>query len=67
MLKPIKLLVAAIIFVYTMMVPSAAMAIEIGQTLPFERIQTLDGGHFEIPKKYKKYIDSSVGILVPIL
>ncbi len=54
MLKPIKFLVAAIIFVYSIMVPSTLMAIEIGQTLPFERIQTLDGTYFEIPKNNAK-------------
>jgi len=37
-----------------MMVPSAVMAIEIGQTLPFEKIQTLDGAYFEIPKNNTK-------------
>ena len=50
MLKLIKSLVAAIIFVHGIMVPSAVMAIEIGQTLPLERIQTLDGTYFEISK-----------------
>jgi thiol-disulfide isomerase/thioredoxin len=54
MLKPIKFLAATIIFVFSMMVPNAVMAIEIGQTLPFERVQTLDGGYFEIPKNNKK-------------
>ena len=54
MLKPIKFLVAAIIFVYSIIVPSTVMAIEIGQTLPFERIQTLDGAYFEIPKNNTK-------------
>jgi thiol-disulfide isomerase/thioredoxin len=54
MLKLIKLLVAAIIFVYSIMVPSVLMAIEIGQTLPFEKIQTLDGTYFEIPKNNTK-------------
>jgi len=54
MLKLIKLHVAAIIFVYSIMVPSVLMAIEIGQTLPFEKIQTLDGTYFEIPKNNTK-------------
>ena len=48
--------------------PSIAMALEIGQTLPFERVQTLDGAYFAIPKNNtKKYTDSIMGILVPIL
>lgn len=54
MLKLIKLFVAAIIFVYSIMVPSAVMAIEVGQTLPFEKVQTLDGSYFEIPKNNTK-------------
>jgi len=54
MLKLIKSLVAAFYFVYSIMVPSALMAIEIGQTLPFEKIQTLDGTYFEIPKNNTK-------------
>jgi len=54
MLKLIKSFVAAIIFVHGIMVPSAVMAIEIGQTLPFEKIQTLDGTYFEIPKNNTK-------------
>jgi hypothetical protein len=54
MLKLIKSLVAAFYFVYSIMVPSAVMAIEIGQTLPFEKIQTLDGTYFEIPKNNTK-------------
>jgi thiol-disulfide isomerase/thioredoxin len=54
MLKLLKSLIATIIFVYSMMIPSAAIAIEIGQTLPFEKIQTLDGMYFEIPKNNTK-------------
>jgi len=54
MLKLIKSFVATIIFVHGTMVPSAVMAIEIGQTLPLERIQTLDGTYFEIPKNNTK-------------
>ena len=54
MLKPINLLVVSSIFVYSMMAPSAVMAIEIGQTLSFEKIQTLDGAYFEIPKNNTK-------------
>jgi len=34
--------------------PSLLMAIEIGQTVPFERVQTLDGAYFEIPKNNTK-------------
>ena len=34
--------------------PSLAMALEIGQILPFERVQTLDGAYFEIPKNNTK-------------
>jgi thiol-disulfide isomerase/thioredoxin len=52
--KLIKSLVAAIILIYSSMVPSTVMAIEIGQTLPFERVQTLDGTYFEIPKNNTK-------------
>ena len=54
MLQLIKSFVAAIIFVYSIMVPSVVMAIEIGQTLPFEKVQTLDGSYFEIPKNNTK-------------
>ena len=54
MLKLIKSFVAAIIFVHGIMVPSAVVAIEIGQTLPLERVQTLDGTYFEIPKNNTK-------------
>lgn len=54
MLKLIKSFVAVIIFVYSIMVPSSLMAIEIGQTLPFEKVQTLDGSYFEIPKNNTK-------------
>jgi thiol-disulfide isomerase/thioredoxin len=54
MLKLTKSLVAAIIFAYCIMGPSSLMAIEIGQTLPFEKVQTLDGAYFEIPKNNTK-------------
>jgi thiol-disulfide isomerase/thioredoxin len=54
MLKQIKSFVAASIFVHGIMVPSAVVAIEIGQTLPFEKAQTLDGTYFEIPKNNTK-------------
>jgi thiol-disulfide isomerase/thioredoxin len=54
MLKLIKSFVAAIIFVHGIMMPSQVMALEIGQTLPLERVQTLDGTYFEIPKNNTK-------------
>ena len=54
MLKPIKSLIAVFIFIYSITMPSLAMALEIGQTLPFERVQTLDGAYFEIPKNNTK-------------
>ena len=54
MLKSIKFLAAAFMFIYSITMPSKAMALEIGQTLPLERIQTLDGAYFEIPKNNTK-------------
>jgi thiol-disulfide isomerase/thioredoxin len=54
MLKPIKFLVAAFIFTCSMLLPGIATALEIGQTLPLERVQTLDGAYFEIPKNNTK-------------
>ena len=54
MLKSIKPLIAVFIFIYSITMPSIAMALEIGQTLPFERVQTLDGAYFEIPKNNTK-------------
>jgi len=51
---PIKSLVAVFIFMYGITVPSVAMAIEIGQTLPLAKVQTLDGAYFEIPKNNTK-------------
>ena len=54
MLKSIKFLAAAFMFIYSITMPSKAMALEIGQTLPLERIQTLDGTYFEIPKNNTK-------------
>ena len=54
MLKPIKFLVAAFIFTCSILLPGIATALEIGQTLPLERIQTLDGTYFEIPKNNTK-------------
>jgi hypothetical protein len=46
MLKSIKFLAVAFMFIYSITMPSEVMALEIGQTLPLERIQTLDGAHF---------------------
>jgi thiol-disulfide isomerase/thioredoxin len=54
MLKPIKSLFAALIFIFSVTLPSLVLAIEIGQTLPIERFQTLDGAYFEIPKNNTK-------------
>ncbi|MBU3566772.1 TlpA family protein disulfide reductase [Polynucleobacter alcilacus] len=50
MLKTIKSLVAAFIFIYSITMPSQVLALEIGQTLQLERVQTLDGSYFEIPR-----------------
>ena len=54
MLKPIKILIAVFVFISSFAMPSLVMAIEIGQTLPLEKIQTLDGAYFEIPKNNTK-------------
>jgi thiol-disulfide isomerase/thioredoxin len=54
MLKPIKSLLTAFTFIFSITLPSLVMAIEIGQTLVFERVQTLDGTYFEIPKNNTK-------------
>jgi len=54
MLKTIKSLVAAFTFIYSITMPSQVFALEIGQTLPFERVQTLDGAYFEIPTNNTK-------------
>jgi len=54
MLKPIKSLIVVSIFISAIAIPSVVMAIEIGQTLPLEKIQTLDGAYFEIPKNNTK-------------
>lgn len=54
MLKPIKSLIVVFIFISAIAIPSVVMAIEIGQTLPLEKIQTLDGAYFEIPKNNTK-------------
>ena len=54
MLKPIKILIAVFIFISSCAIPRVVMAIEIGQTLPLEKIQTLDGAYFEIPKNNTK-------------
>jgi len=54
MLEPIKFLAVAFIFTCSMLLPGIATALEIGQTLPLERVQTLDGAYFEIPKNNTK-------------
>ena len=54
MLKPIKPLIAALTFICSITIPSVSIALEIGQTLPLERVQTLDGAYFEIPKNNTK-------------
>lgn len=56
MLKPIKTRITIFIFIFITFfaIPSAVTAIEIGQTLPLEKIQTLDGAYFEIPKNNTK-------------
>jgi thiol-disulfide isomerase/thioredoxin len=54
MLKSIKFLVAAIFFTCSILLPGITTALEIGQTLPLERVQTLDGTYFEIPKNNTK-------------
>jgi len=54
MLKRIKSLVAAFTFIYSITMPSQVLALEIGQTLPFEKLQTLDGAYFEIPTNNTK-------------
>jgi thiol-disulfide isomerase/thioredoxin len=54
MLKLIKSLFTPFIFVISIMVPGTVIAIEIGQTLPLERLQTLDGTYFEIPTNNTK-------------
>jgi len=54
MLKSIKPLIAIFIFIHSITIPSIAMALEIGQTLPIERVQTLNGAYFEIPKNNTK-------------
>jgi len=54
MLKPIKSLIVVFIFISAIAIPSVVTAIEIGQTLPLEKIQTLDGAYFEIPKNNTK-------------
>ena len=54
MLKLIKSLLATFILIFSITLPNLVMAIEIGQTLPLERFQTLDGAYFEIPKNNTK-------------
>lgn len=52
--KRTKLLIALFILVSSLTVPGVARAIEIGQTLSFVKIQTLDGAYFELPKNNTK-------------
>ena len=54
MLKPNRILIAVLVLVASLTIPGLARAIEIGQTLPLEKIQTLDGAYFEIPKNNTK-------------
>lgn len=54
MLKPNRILIAVLVLVASLTIPGLARAIEIGQTLPLERVQTLDGAYFEIPKNNTK-------------
>ena len=54
MLKSIKFLVAAFVFTCSILLPGIATALEIGQTLPLAKVQTLDGAYFEIPKNNTK-------------
>ncbi|MCE7526360.1 MULTISPECIES: TlpA disulfide reductase family protein [unclassified Polynucleobacter] len=49
-----KLIIARLILVFSITMPGPAMAIEIGQTLPLQKIQTLDGTYFEVPKNNTK-------------
>ena len=52
--KRYKSFIAICIFLFSITTSNTLMAIEIGQTLPFEKIQTLDGTYFEIPKNNTK-------------
>lgn len=52
--KLTKTIIAVFIFISSFAIPSVVMAIEIGQIMPLERIQTLDGAYFEIPKNNTK-------------
>ena len=52
--KCYKSFVAICIFLFSITTSNTLMAIEIGQTLPIERLQTLDGASFEIPKNNSK-------------
>jgi len=54
MLKSIKFLIAAFVFTCSILLPGIATALEIGQTLPLAKVQTLDGAYFEIPKNNTK-------------
>ena len=52
--KRYKSFVAICIFLFSITTSNTLMAIEIGQTLPIERLQTLDGAYFEVPKNNTK-------------
>mgnify|MGYP000314214864 CR=1 FL=1 len=49
-----RALITILVLVASLTIPGLARAIEVGQTLPFEKIQTLDGAYFEIPKNNTK-------------
>jgi len=49
-----RALITVLVLVTSLAIPGLARAIEVGQTLPFEKIQTLDGAYFEIPKNNTK-------------
>ena len=54
MLKLIRSLIAVFVLLLGITMPVKVMAIELGQVLPFEKVQTLDGTYFEIPKNNTK-------------
>lgn len=54
MSKSNRALIIVLVLVASLTIPGLARAIEVGQTLPFEKIQTLDGAYFKIPKNNTK-------------
>ena len=54
MSKSNRALITVLVLVATLAIPGPARAIDIGQRLPLEKIQTLDGAYFEIPKNNTK-------------